>query len=117
MAVFNNDSDLKQNRLNSSDTGLAVMDRRESIMETNGLTTMGVLKAILPDEENNYRINGCCKQMYKAPEVDNLDDLINELHCVFEDDHVNIEYVHNLMANYKSNPADWRKFAKFDRYR
>jgi len=51
------------------------------------------------------------------PEIISLDDLIAELRNVFESDDVNIEYVHYLMNSYKTNPADWKKYAKFDRYR
>ncbi|XP_054281090.1 cysteine dioxygenase type 1 [Macrosteles quadrilineatus] len=57
------------------------------------------------------------KKIGKVPEITTLNDLIRELHVVFESDHVNIEYVHALMSSYKSNPADWKKFAKFDRYK
>ncbi|KAK8724751.1 hypothetical protein OTU49_010901 [Cherax quadricarinatus] len=46
-----------------------------------------------------------------------LDDLIQELYKVFESDHVNVDYVRNIMASYKSNPIEWKKYAKFDRYR
>lgn len=46
-----------------------------------------------------------------------MDDLIQELHRVFDSDEVNVEYVHNLLASYKSNPLEWKKFAKFDRYK
>jgi len=46
-----------------------------------------------------------------------LDDLITNLHKVFDSDHVNIEHVQSLMHSYKSHPADWKKFAKFDQYR
>lgn len=46
-----------------------------------------------------------------------LTELIDELHNVFSSDHVNIEYVNHLMLSYKSKPSEWRKFAKFDRYR
>lgn len=49
--------------------------------------------------------------------VETLDDLCKELYRIFESDHVNVEEVHALMASYKSNPADWDKYAKFDRYR
>lgn len=51
------------------------------------------------------------------PVINNLGDLIDALHVVFEDDHVNIEYVKELMLSYKSNDADWKKYAKFDRNR
>ncbi|XP_045612311.1 cysteine dioxygenase type 1 [Procambarus clarkii] len=49
--------------------------------------------------------------------VATLDDLVQELYQVFEDDHVNVEVVQDLLASYKSNPIEWKKFAKFDRYR
>lgn len=51
------------------------------------------------------------------PVVSTFDDLRRELHAVFADDRVNIEYVHGLMAAYKSNPIEWRRYAKFDRFR
>lgn len=46
-----------------------------------------------------------------------LDELIVELHEVFKSDRVNIEYVNHLMLSYQSNPTEWKKFAKFDRYK
>lgn len=46
-----------------------------------------------------------------------LEDMIKELYRVFEEDEVNVEEVHNLMASYKSNPVEWKKYAKFDRYK
>ena len=51
------------------------------------------------------------------PQINSLDDLIRELYKVFEEDEVNVEYVKYLMTSYKSNPQDWKKFAKFDRYK
>lgn len=53
----------------------------------------------------------------KIPKIDNLNDLIQALRIVFEDDNVNIELVNGLMKAYKSNPLDWKKFAKFDKFR
>ena len=53
----------------------------------------------------------------QMPVITTLEDLIRELHVVFEGDAVNVETVHQLMSMYKSNPAEWRKYAKFDRYR
>lgn len=60
---------------------------------------------------------GIEKPLKNAKPIDNLQELRTELHRVFDSDHVNIEYVNHLMLSYKSNPADWKKFAKFDRYR
>lgn len=46
-----------------------------------------------------------------------LEDLIAELHKAFETDVVDVDHVMQLMKSYKTNPIDWKKFAKFDRYR
>jgi len=43
------------------------------------------------------------------------EDLLEKLLEIFETDEVNIEEVEELLGNYKSNPADWRKYAKFDK--
>lgn len=51
------------------------------------------------------------------PTVSSLNCLIKELHDVFSSDSVNVELVYYLMKTYKSNPLDWKKYAKFDRYR
>lgn len=56
-------------------------------------------------------------EVTRLPQVATLDNLIQELHRVFDSDEVNVEYVHNLLASYKSNPIEWKKFAKFDRYK
>ncbi|XP_072937725.1 cysteine dioxygenase type 1 [Epargyreus clarus] len=50
-------------------------------------------------------------------EISGLDVLVAELHRVFSGDHVNVHDVQKLMAGYKSNPKDWKKYAKFDRFR
>jgi len=52
-----------------------------------------------------------------VPAVHNLQELIEELHKVFDADRVNVEYVKALMAAYKSNPQDWKQYAKFDDFR
>lgn len=51
------------------------------------------------------------------PVVESLEALCEELHKVFESDNVNVDYVRSLLSSYKSNPADWQKYAKFDRHR
>uniref|UniRef100_A0A182LTJ9 Cysteine dioxygenase n=1 Tax=Anopheles culicifacies TaxID=139723 RepID=A0A182LTJ9_9DIPT len=60
---------------------------------------------------------GIDKPLKNARKCETLTDLIGELRRTFDSDHVNIEYVNHLMLSYQSNPAEWRKFAKFDRYR
>ncbi|XP_072379439.1 cysteine dioxygenase type 1 isoform X2 [Diabrotica undecimpunctata] len=51
------------------------------------------------------------------PVINSLDDLIKELRLIFESDKVNIDLVSYVMKSYKSCPADWKKYAKFDRFR
>lgn len=60
---------------------------------------------------------GIEKPLKGMPMCQTLPELISELHKAFSSDHVNIEYVHHLMLSYNSNPAEWKKFAKFDRFR
>lgn len=50
-------------------------------------------------------------------DVPTLEELIAELHKAFENDVVDVDHVMQLMKSYKSNPAEWKKYAKFDRYR
>jgi cysteine dioxygenase len=57
------------------------------------------------------------KPCAEMPVISTLEDLIRELYVVFESDTVNVEYVQQLMSMYKSNPVDWRRYAKFDRCR
>lgn len=45
------------------------------------------------------------------------ESLLEQLLKIFESDNVSIEEVEQLLASYKSNPSDWRKFAKFDKYK
>nr|ACO15183.1 Cysteine dioxygenase type 1 [Caligus clemensi] len=45
------------------------------------------------------------------------DELIEGLLQKFESDSVNIEEVQEFMASYKSCSTDWKKFAKFDKYK
>lgn len=60
----------------------------------------------------------CAEEMEaSSPTITSLEDLQAHLHDVFQSENVNIELVETLMSSYKSNPQDWRKFAKFDRYR
>jgi len=46
-----------------------------------------------------------------------LQDLIHQLRSIFDSDHVDIDHVKDLLNSYKSNPADWRQFAKFDTHK
>ena len=57
-----------------------------------------------------------CDEKLVVPPRD-MNELIGELRKVFDYDRVNIDYVQALLESYKSNPKDWKKFAKFDRHR
>ena len=43
--------------------------------------------------------------------------LIERLLEIFASDSVNTDEVDALLASYKSDPKDWKKFAKFDKYK
>jgi len=47
--------------------------------------------------------------------VSSLDELIEELHVLFSGDRVNVDQIYALMRSYKSNPAEWKKYAIADR--
>lgn len=85
------------------------------VMELNNNNENGSTEQYLRELTKTF--TGIEKPLKNAKDVISLKDLIDELHRVFSSDHVNIEYVNHLMLSYKSNPADWKKFAKFDRYR
>lgn len=57
------------------------------------------------------------KDIDHLPQINSLEELIKQLGIVFESDSINVDYVMYLMKAYKSNPADWKKYAKFDRFR
>lgn len=62
----------------------------------------------------------CCIPSSKCYETNKsltLRELVDALHEAFKTDHVIIDDVLELMASYRSNPAEWKKYAKFDRYR
>ncbi|KAI5726042.1 hypothetical protein M8J77_023212 [Diaphorina citri] len=74
--------------------------------------------------DTNNNTDGDLDSYYKFPRsIDNLPqlnclaDLVEELHRIFSDDHVNVDYVKFVMKSYKSNPMEWRKYSKFDKYK
>ncbi|XP_049620069.1 cysteine dioxygenase type 1-like isoform X1 [Syngnathus scovelli] len=44
-----------------------------------------------------------------------LKELIQKLREIFQDDHINVDEVRELMESYRSNPEDWKKYAMFDK--
>ena len=53
----------------------------------------------------------------QIPEITSLDELIKEIYKIFEGDDIDVDYMIEVFKNYKSNPQDWKKFAKYDRYK
>ncbi|GJQ81082.1 hypothetical protein Trydic_g21887 [Trypoxylus dichotomus] len=78
---------------------------------------MEIVTSTSPNKHHQEASIKVFKGIEEVPAVDTLEELIEKLRMVFESDSVNIEYVYALMTSYKSKPSDWKKFAKFDRYR
>ena len=76
-------------------------------LDINGLTLTKPHQSVYPKK----------KRYVELPTPDCLENMIEGLQILFENDEVNIEEVKKYMAEYKSNPADWRKYAKFDAHR
>ncbi|XP_054167209.1 cysteine dioxygenase type 1-like [Oppia nitens] len=67
-----------------------------------------------------YANNSCYNNNNKSDivsKVETFDDLVKALREVFTVDTVDVDYVHNLLMSYKSNPQEWRKYAHFDKNR
>ena len=47
----------------------------------------------------------------------NMKELIQGLHYIFEDDHIDVEGVKKYMASYRSVEADWIDKAHFDEHK
>ncbi|XP_061391356.1 cysteine dioxygenase type 1 [Musca vetustissima] len=67
--------------------------------------------------EVTRHFRGIEKPLKYGPVIETLNDLIAALHQEFATNYVNIEMVNHIMLSYKSNPKEWKKFAKFDRYK
>ena len=46
-----------------------------------------------------------------------IEDVVKGLHVLFEEDFVNVEQVISFLESYRSNPADWAKYASYDPHR
>jgi cysteine dioxygenase len=53
----------------------------------------------------------------RVPVIESLQQLTEHLGQVFNSDKVNVDYVKAVLAAYKSNPKDWKTYAKFDKHR
>ena len=56
-----------------------------------------------------------CKKCLEPPT--SMEDVVKGLHVLFEEDHVNVEQVISFLESYRSNPADWAKYANYDPHR
>ncbi|XP_036343625.1 cysteine dioxygenase type 1-like [Rhagoletis pomonella] len=110
----------------SSGTGIAAATNGHHKMVNKTCTEMALSKVdannseldqerYLRDATHHFR--GIEKPLKYGPTIDNLTDLISALHKEFETSYVNIEMVNHIMLTYKSNPREWKRFAKFDRYK
>ena len=66
------------------------------------------------EEREKLKCHDAGVDLNNVPVPKDLKDLCQLLHQVFDKDIVNIEYVIKLMANYKSDPKDWRQYAKYE---
>ncbi|KAL1140777.1 hypothetical protein AAG570_000707 [Ranatra chinensis] len=55
--------------------------------------------------------------MEEVNKITTLEDLLAEISRIFDSDKVNVEHLHKTLAAYKSNPQQWKKYAKYDKYR
>uniref|UniRef100_A0A1I7YZ71 Cysteine dioxygenase n=1 Tax=Steinernema glaseri TaxID=37863 RepID=A0A1I7YZ71_9BILA len=46
-----------------------------------------------------------------------MEKLCCQLREIFSEDHINTVEVRSVLSAYKSNPADWKKYAKFDPFK
>jgi len=79
-------------------------------------------KEIVEEQEKYLReatqyFRGIDKPLRLGPTINTLQELIGALHKEFDSNYVNIEMVNHIMLTYKSNPKEWQKFAKWDRYK
>jgi hypothetical protein len=77
----------------------------QQVVTTTTTTTTNDFKLIQKFDMNN------------VPKAKTLDELVEQLHQVFEHDSINVEYVKELLRNYDSNPKEWSKYAKYDPYK
>ena len=64
--------------------------------------------------QTGTNINDIKLDFNNIPVPKDLKELLSMLNDIFTRDTVNVEYVKELMSKYKSNPKDWRQYAKYD---
>ena len=58
-------------------------------------------------------MDSSCKTNFEI----SLQQLIEKLHILFSEDHVNADEVRQVMEAYQSKYSDWKKYANFDPHR
>ena len=58
-------------------------------------------------------MDSSCKANFEI----SLQQLIEKLHILFSEDHVNADEVRQVMEAYQSKYSDWKKYANFDPHR
>lgn len=86
-----------------------------SLSKVENTTTDLDQEKYLRDATQHFR--GIEKPLKLGPSVTTLQELIKALHKEFETNYVNIEMVNHLLLSYKSNPKEWQKYAKWDRFK
>jgi cysteine dioxygenase len=52
-----------------------------------------------------------------VPSIGSFEELIRQLRVAFETDVVDVDHVKTILSAYRSNPKDWKQYAKFDSHR
>lgn len=78
----------------------------ERFKETSNLSTMPA--------PSKFGVNDLKLDHNNVPVPQDLTELARILRVIFNKDVVDVDYVNQLLKNYKSNPRDWRKYAKYD---
>lgn len=99
----------------SSDDGKYLYDENQNNIDTIGKLNDDYYEATT--KVNDFVFDRTTTLLNSGVECGTLNELIEYLHRAFDSDVVNIEFVSMLMSSYKSNPAEWLKYAKFDKYR
>lgn len=69
---------------------------------------------ISPEIDSHIKTKTLQTDNGKVPVPKDLKELITYLHEVFSYDNVDVDYTQKLLENYKSNPKEWRQYAKYD---
>lgn len=71
-------------------------------------------KIINKNDEQQIKAYDAKLDLESIPVPKSMRELCASLHDVFDGEVVNVDYVSQLMSNYKSNAKDWRTYSKYD---